>query len=138
MSKKITYLFLALAVGFAARSQQVKFAGTADKKFEGSKIVLYNRATNDHDSAFVKDGKFAFTLSFKEPTIYMFYSEYEMKAKGGYAPYGIMVTEPGTVKIDADIPNFSESKVSGAKENDLYKKFSSESGKAQQKIMDDL
>jgi len=139
MFRKVKSLILvALLASFAAYAQDVKFSGTADRKFDGNKIVLYNHATGDHDSAFIKDGKFLFTVRFKEPTRYMFYSELEMKTKGGYAPYGIMVTEAGTIKIDADVENFANSKVSGSKENELYKSFAAQSNKAQEKIMDEL
>jgi len=139
MLRRTIYIFACLLLaGLNSYSQEVKFAGTADKKFDGNKIVLYNRATNDHDSAVIKDGKFAFNVSFKEPTIYLFYSQHEMKTKGGYTPYGIMVTEPGTIKIDADVENFSDSKVSGSKENELYKGFAEKGSKAQQKIMNEL
>lgn len=127
-----------LFTGLATYAQEVKFTGTADKKFDGNKIVLYNRATGDHDSAVLKNGKFVFTVSFKEPTRYFFYSDFQLKTKGGYSPYGILVTEPGTVKIEADVENFSDSKVKGAKENELYNGFASVSSKAQKKIIDDL
>lgn len=139
MFKKLQYLIAGLLLtGLASYAQEVKFAGTADKKYDGNKIILYNRATGDHDSAILKDGRFVFTVSFKEPTRYMFYSALELKTKGGYSPYGILVTEPGTIKIDADLENFSDSKVSGSKENALYKSFSAESGKAQERVMNTL
>src|SRR5687767_3982437 len=94
---KNTFLIAALLLTtLVTYAQEVKFTGTADKKFDGNKVILYNRATNDHDSAVIQDGKFVLTVSFKEPTRYFFYSQYEQKAKGGYAPYGILVTEPGT------------------------------------------
>lgn len=130
-------LALLLLCRLASYAQEIKFEGISDKKFDGNKIVIYNR-TGLHDSAFIKDGRFSFTLPFKEPGVYMFYSESEMKAKGGYSPYAIMIAEPGTVKIKADVENFSNSKVSGSKENTLYKSFAEKSGKAQEKIMDEL
>ena len=63
-----------LLTGLASLAQEVKFSGTADKKYDGNKIVLYNRATGDHDSAVLKDGKFVLTVSFKEPTRYFFFT----------------------------------------------------------------
>jgi peroxiredoxin len=139
MLKRATYLIAALLfAGLNSYAQKLTFTGKADKKYDGNKIVLYNRATGDHDSAFVKNGKFAFTVSYKEPTRYFFYSDFERKTKGGYAPFGIVVTKPGTIKIDADIENFSNSKIKGSKENELYSSFASESSKAQKKIRDEL
>ena len=126
-----------LICGITSTAQEVKFSGTADKKFDGDKIVIYNR-TGLHDSVFIKDGRFSYTVPYKEPGLYMFYSELEMKTKGGYTPYAIMVTEPGTIQINANVENLSDSKVSGSKENALYKSFSAQSGKAQEKVMNTL
>src|SRR4051812_48876455 len=101
MYKKVKYLIAVLLfTGLASYAQEVKFTGTADKKYDGNKIVLYNRAIGDHDSAVLQDGKFVIAVPFKEPTRYFFYSDMERKAKGGYSPFGILVTEPGTIKID--------------------------------------
>ena len=139
MFNKTKYLFTSLLfIVLGSSAQEIKFAGTTDKKFDGNKIVLYNRATGDHDSAVIQNGKFAFTVKFKEPTRYFFYSQFEQKTKGGYSPYGILVTEPGTVIVNADAESFSNTKVKGAKENDLYKRFAEISSKVQKKIMDDL
>lgn len=137
MLKKVTYLIAGLLLsGSASFAQQIIFSGEADKKYDGSKVVLYTSSYND--SAFVKDGKFQFTITFKEPTQYLFYSDFELKAKGGYSPYGVLVTEPGTVKMDADLANFMATKVSGAKENDLYKAYNAEEAKARKKIITQL
>jgi peroxiredoxin len=139
MFNKTKYLFASLLfIVFGSYAQDLKFAGTADKKFDGNKIVIYNRATATHDSAVIKDGKFEFVLKFQEPSLYMFYSQFEQKTKGGYSPYGILVTEPGVIKIAADVESFSNTKVSGAKENDLYKNYSAKSSKANQEIMKEL
>lgn len=139
MFRKQKYLIAVLALmSLTSHAQDVKFSGTADKKYDGNKIIIYNRAVNLHDSAVIKDGRFVFTVPFKEPTLYMFYSQLEAKTNGGYSPYGIMVTQPGTIEINADVLNFSDTKVSGSKENDLYKSFAEKSGMAQQKIMDEL
>lgn len=138
MFKKVKILItVGLLVSCTSRAQEVKFAGTSDKKFDGNKIIIYNRS-GLHDSVVIKNGTFVFTVPFKEPELFMFYSQLEMKAKGGYSPYGILVTEPGTIKIDADAENFSDSKVSGSKENELYKSFAEKGNKAQEKIMDEL
>lgn len=139
MFKKATYLVAGLLFsGLASLAQEVKFEGTADKKFDGNKIMFYNRATGDHDSAIIQDGRFTITTTFKEPTRYMFYSVYEAKTKGGYSPYGVLVTEPGTIKMEADVEDFAKTKVRGAKENELFNSFAEVSGQAQKKIMDEL
>ena len=131
MFSKGKYILAGLLItGLASFSQTVKFAGTADEKYNGSKVILYNRATGDHDSATLKDGRFELNVSYKEPSVYYFYSQYEMKTKGGYTPFGIMVTEPGTVNIEASMENFTASRVKGAKEYDLYSAYNKKSGDA--------
>jgi peroxiredoxin len=138
MFNKLKYLIAGLLfTGLTSYAQEIKFSGTADKKFDGDKIVIYNR-TGLHDSAFIKDGQFSFVVPFREPGTFMFYSEAEMKAKGGYSPYSILVTGPGIININADVENFSDSKVSGSKENALFKSFTKVSNEEQEKIMNEL
>lgn len=138
MFTKVKYLItFLLFVSLSSYAQEEKFAGKADKKFDGNKIIIYNRS-GLQDSAIIKDGKFVFSVPFKEPGLFMFFSQLESKNKGGYIPYGILVTEPGTIHINADVENFAASKVSGSKENDLYKSFSEKGGKAQQQIINEL
>jgi peroxiredoxin len=139
MSSKGSYFIVVLLfAGLISNAQNITFSGRANKKYDGNKIVLYNRITGDHDSTYLKDGKFVFTVTFKEPTRYYFYSDFERKAKGGYIPTGVIVTKPCTIKIDADIENFHDSKFKGSKEDELYSSFSAETNKAQKKIIDDL
>ena len=139
MFTKLKFLFTCLLLTcLTSYAQEVKFSGTADKKFDGNKIVLYNRSTGDHDSVVIQDGRFVFIVPFKEPTVYFFYSTLEVKTKGGYAPFGIMVTEPGTIRIKANVESLPDSKISGSKDNELYLSLSAKNNKAQQKIMDDL
>jgi peroxiredoxin len=138
MFTKVKFLIaFGLLASVTTSAQNVKFEGTADKKFDGNQIIIYNR-DGLHDSALIKDGAFDFSVPFKDPGLYMFYSQLEMKTKGGYSPYGILVTEPGIIRIGADVENFADSKVTGSKENDLYKSFSEKSGKAQHNMMDEL
>ena len=138
MKNKLGYLIIGfLLTSLYTFGQEIKFSGTADKKLDGNKIVFYDR-NGLHDSATIKDGKFNFTMPFKEPGLVMLFSKLELKNKGSYSPYAILITEPGIIKIDADVENFSDTKVSGSKENGLYKSFSAKSNVDRQKIMDEL
>jgi peroxiredoxin len=127
-NKKTVLLILLFSATLFTQAQEVKFAGTADKKYDGNKVVLYNRATGDHDSATVRDGKFVLTTTFKGSSRYFFYSDYELKTKHGYTPFGIVITKPGTILVKADMENFSASKIKGSKENidDLTNKYGQE------------
>jgi len=117
---------------------QVIFQGTADTVYNGKVLILYNRITNDHDSAIVVNGKFQIALTFKEPTRYMFYSKYEAKKKGGYAPYGIVISKPGTVAFKADMETIANSKIENAPDNALYNDFMKGGSAARQQMQDKL
>jgi peroxiredoxin len=126
------------AANAQSTNEKILFKGTADAKYDGNMIMLYNRSTNDMDSALIQNGRFEISVNYKEPSRYMFYSKYEQKNKGGYAPWGIIVTKPGTVQIKAKVDSLSASIVNGAPENDLYNQYSSVSMAAQKKIMEQL
>ncbi|WP_158795629.1 TlpA disulfide reductase family protein [Pedobacter sp. L105] len=107
----------------AQQAEKITFEGTTDQIYDGSKLILYNHATKDHDSVTVKNGTFSISVAYKGPSRYMFYSEFEAKKKHGYAPYGILVARPGVVNIKADLETIANSVVKDAPDNDLYNQF---------------
>jgi peroxiredoxin len=119
-------------------TEKIVFKGSADPIYNGAVIVIYNRGVSLVDSAKVENGNFAFTVPYKEPSSYMFYSKYEAKKKGGYMPYGILVAGPETVNIKADMGNIANSVISNAPENDLYTAFVKSGKAAKQKVTDQL
>jgi peroxiredoxin len=125
-------------ISIHTRAQEVNFTATTDKKFDGNKIVIYNNRIGVHDSEFFKDGRLEIKVPFKEPTVYYFYSDLERTTKGGYSPFGILVTQPGNVTIKTDVENFGKSEVIGSKENDIFKSYTAAKLQAQEKIMDQL
>jgi len=120
------------------RIQHIVFKGTADTSYNGATLILYNKITGDHDSVAIANGRFEISVPFKEPSRYMFYSKYEVKKKGGYAPFGIIVTKPGEINLKADMETFSNSVVSDDPENDLYVGFNNGGLPARQVIIDKL
>jgi len=119
---KLTMLFIACVTVNLVKAQDGEsaiFKGTADAKYNGQKLIIYNHAINLHDSVTVVDGKFELRVPFKEPGRYMFYSDYERKKKGGYTPYGILVTKSGTVDLNADMETLANSAVKNDPENEL-------------------
>lgn len=116
-----TVLLLMSTVLLSYGQQTVRFEGTVTGPWEGYSIGLYNNVTGDRDSAIIENGKFVIERPFTIPTRHLFYSTYDTKVKGGYAPFGILVDKPGTIQIDLDIEKgFSESKVSGSAPHALY------------------
>jgi len=119
-------------------NQRVIFKGTADTTYNGAMLILYNKITGDHDSVAIANGRFQIAVPYKEPSRYMFYSEYELKHKGGYSPYGIIITGPGEIQLKANMENFSQTVVFDDPENDLYVAFNNAGMPARQAIMDKL
>ncbi|MDB4925987.1 TlpA disulfide reductase family protein [Mucilaginibacter sp.] len=139
--KKIILSILMFGCSLIASAQEkpeekIIFKGSADPVYNGSVIVIYNKSIGVLDSAKVENGNFAFTVPYKEPSRYMFYSKYEAKKKGGYAPYGILITSPETVNIKADMETLANSAIGNAPENDLYMAFVKAGNAGRQKVMD--
>jgi len=144
MKKRILVLIILSLIGNAKLfaqtdvKQLVVFEGTTDAAYNGQKIIIYNHAINLHDSVTVVNGKFKISAPYKEPGRYMFYSDYERKKKGGYAPYGILVSKPGTIDLKADMDTLANSVVLNDPENELYTAFIKEGAPARQQIQDKL
>jgi len=142
--KTITHcvLFLLITNLVSAQLKEEKnlviFRGTADTIYNGSTLVLYNKAVAAHDSVQVNHGKFEIIVPYKGPARYMFYSKFELKKKGGYSPYGILVSEPGIIQINANMETLSNSVVKNAPENERYMAFTKEGNAGRQGINDKL
>lgn len=134
----VSAIILLAGSAFAQTNNTVIFSGKADTAYNGKMVILYNKITGDHDSTLVANGRFEISVPYKEPSRYMFYSKYEVKKKGGYAPFGIIVTNPGRIQLNADMETFSNSTAPGNKENDLYLSFIKEGAPARQQIIDKL
>lgn len=133
-----------LLIGNAAFAQLkneknvVVFKGITDTIYNGCIFVLYNKAMGAHDSVQVNNGKFEITVPYKGPTRYMFYSKYELNKKGGYAPYGILISEPGIILINANMENLSNSVIKNSPENELYSAFTKDGDSGRQGVTDKL
>jgi len=145
MKRKVSIFctfFLLVAGGVSAQMKKemntIVFKGTAYNYYNGSTLVIYNKAMDTHDSVQVEHGEFELSVPYKGPSRYMFYSKYELKQKGGYAPYGILISEPGIIHINADMQTLSNSVISGALENDYYTGFTRNGNAGRQKINDQL
>lgn len=113
-------LFIGMVISLYGQ-QTVRFEGTVVGPWQGHSIGLYNNITGDRDSAIIENGKFVIELPYTIPTRHLFYSTYDTKVKGGYAPFGILVDKPGSIQVELDIEKgFIASKVSGSEPHDLY------------------
>ncbi|WP_164126348.1 TlpA disulfide reductase family protein [Sphingobacterium luzhongxinii] len=124
--RSIRLVILFIVLPFAVVSQTTDktiFVGKVDPKFNGTKVFLYNNITGDGDTSVVKDGAWRMEIPYTVPTRHMLASEAESKKHGGYAPFGVLVEEPGLVTIEGDLESFYMSKVSGSKAHDVLNQY---------------
>jgi thiol-disulfide isomerase/thioredoxin len=146
MSKtfKLMILFVALIAMNKVKAQDsaaqlIVFQGTTDAKYNGEYVHIYNHLLNEkHDSVLVVNGTFTFKRQFKEPTRYMFYSSFEIKAKHGYSPFGILVDHPSVIHFAADMESLVNSKITGSSAQDVYNRFNEQTEPGQKSMMDKL
>lgn len=127
-----------LAAFSQAPADKIIFKGTADTAYNGRQIVLYNKATKDHDSATVVNGRFELIVKYKEPSVYFFYSKFELAKNHGYAPFGVLVPKAGEVTFKADMESLGKSVIGNDPENDLYLSFTKAGMPARQKMADQM
>lgn len=139
MKKILLFIVLAVGVHKAIAQGNIVIEGTADPKYNGEYVHIYNNALKEkHDSTIIANGKFSFTRLFKEPTRYYFYSSYEIRTKHGYAPFGILIDRPSTVKLAADMDSFTKSKITGSAAQEVYDSYSAKTGNLEAAMMDKL
>ena len=121
-------------------AQNVVINGTAETKYEGAKIYAYLPSGTWQDSATVHEGKFVFNLPYTGAVRYYFFSQREVAIKGGYTPYGVIVAAPGSLTMEANMENFSATKVTGSAEQALYEEYAAgnKMRQEQQTAMDQL
>ncbi len=114
-------MFLLLAACAPEKPGEIVFEGTVTGPWEGHRVHLYNNLTNERDSAEIIDGRFTITRPFKEPTRHLFFSTYDTRVRRGYAPFGVLIDEPGNISIELDIEEgFTGAAVSGSLSHELY------------------
>jgi len=145
MRKRLKFILLiALAVISKVQAQDtgspmIVIEGTADEKYNGEFVHIYNHLLNEkHDSVMIINGAFMFKRPFKEATMYMFYSSFEVKIKHGYAPFGILVDHPSVIDLNADMESMPNSKVTGSDAQNVYAKFNEETKPLEKNLMDKL
>ena len=126
LMRSIRLVILFIVLSFAAMAQTAHktiFVGKVDPKYNGTKVFLYNNITGDGDTTVVQDGAWRMEIPFTVATRHMLASEAESIKHGGYAPFGVLVEEPGVVTIEGDLESFYTSKVSGSKAHDVLNQY---------------
>jgi len=116
--RKIVYAGLMVALAVPAMAQKtVVIKGTVSGDTKGyNKVYIYGTGVKQ-DSTEIHDGRFEFSLPFEESILPLMYLQYDLKLKGMYSPFGVLVETPGTVTIsDIDITKgLGSGKVAGIK-----------------------
>lgn len=121
MIRKLSLLFTVFGCAFAHAQQTVRFEGTVTGPWQGHAIYLYNNITGDKDSARIENGRFVMKRPFGIPTRYLFYTSYDIEVNKGYAPFGILVEKPGTIRFAFAIDSgLVSSNVRGSEPHALY------------------
>ncbi|WP_166785131.1 TlpA family protein disulfide reductase [Sphingobacterium psychroaquaticum] len=102
---------------------KVVLEGRVDRKFDNTKVFLYNNITGENDTAVVRDGAWRMERPFSGPTRHMLAAEAESKKHGGYAPFGILIGEPSKIIIEGDLESFYTAQVSGSKAHDVLNAY---------------
>ncbi|SHG34869.1 TlpA disulfide reductase family protein [Pedobacter caeni] len=144
MNIKNTILLLMVVFAFNKvmaqnKNELIVFQGTANSKYNGEYVHIYNNMLGKmHDSVQVVNGTFTFKKSFIEPGMYSFYSGFELRTKGGYAPFSVLVDRPSTLQLKADMESFSGTSVKGSDAQEIYESFSEKINEERNKMMDEL
>jgi thiol-disulfide isomerase/thioredoxin len=134
-----TCLLLVLLSRGVAQSQKeatITIIGTVRGDTKGHhKIYSYSR-NRKKDSVEIKEGKFTLVLPFVQPDMELFYTEYEVKQRGMYAPFALLVDRPGVIYLkDIDLAKgLHETRVEGLKSAELYQSYALRQRVVYQKI----
>ncbi len=133
LSMKNLFYLIALAVAIqacnqpqnqnTATSNQIIVNGVADKAYNGQSVMLVNQSVTQRDTAEIVNGHFQIKMPFKQAADYRFYGYNQATNSNSETHYDVLVAQPGTIAIKADMANLEKSVVTGAPDNDLYQSF---------------
>lgn len=135
--KKIFALLLLPSFVFA---QTVVIKGKFSGDTKGNnKVYIYGNGVKN-DSAVMVDGSFEFKLPFEKPFLPLFYTEYDKNVKRMYAPYQVLVEQPGEIILSGgDITKGMASfKVSGMKSAEDYSELRTQQTAVYKKVNDQV
>lgn len=131
--KKIAFAFAAIVsqAGGLMAQNNVVIRGTVKGDLQGHRQVYVYGPEITSDTAYIENGKFEFTIPYKEGMIPIFYDEYDVQIKKGVSPYMVLVDRPGVINLDGiDIAKgLVTARVSGMKSAEDYLAYSRESEK---------
>ena len=129
MRQLFLLLTLTGAVITTNAQRDIVFAGTADSRYDGEYVFIYNNALKEgKDSAKIVDGKFTITRPFKEASGYYFFSGYQYRKDHGYSPFVVLVEKPSTIHLATDMADFHNTLITGSEAQSIYDDYAHKTG----------
>ena len=129
MRRLFLFLTLSGAIITTNAQQNIVFSGTADPKFDGEYVFIYNNALKEgKDSVKIVDGKFTISRPFKEASGYYFFSGYQYRKDHGYSPFVVLVEKPSTIHLATDMADFHNTVITGSDAQHIYDDYANKTG----------
>jgi thiol-disulfide isomerase/thioredoxin len=148
LDKKLEEIFGETAVEKKTDGKTVTIIGNVIGDTKGYNKIFYYASGTKVDSAEIVNGQFKLTLPFAALFTQLFYTQYEVKTRGSYRPFPLLIDQPGTItftnmKIE---DGFFGATIEGSEtaalyhsyvkqQNDVYKKVNDQVAKFRDSIM---
>jgi thiol-disulfide isomerase/thioredoxin len=119
-----------------ASPETLVIEGTVHGDTKGYQTVyIYSNPLSFKDSALIQDGTFRYETEYRHPVRYLLYSGYDVKEKGWYVPMGLLIDQPGEIKVELNIEEgFHQADVSGLPTHAIYEDFQRQCDSLEQEI----
>ena len=139
MKKTINLLLLTL-FSTAALAQKktdatVVLNGNVTGDTKGFNQIYFYKGGGKQDSTTIVNGKFKITLPFEGTFPELFYTQYDIKARGGYRPSLVLIDKPGVLNISFKIEDgFKKMQIIGSPTTVSYNSFVQQQDEVYRKV----
>jgi thiol-disulfide isomerase/thioredoxin len=105
-----------------------------------NKVYCYGDGIPQELSQELKNGFVEFNIPFDKPAYYLFCTQYDIKVKGGYQPFGVLIDQPGAVTIVMENveTGLNSATITGPTSAVLFKSFSNDKKKIYGQIFESV
>lgn len=141
LMRYILLAFLSIAVNTYAQGnkEQIIIKGTINGDTKGfNKVYCYGEGIPKGLVQEITNGNFEFIIPFDKPVFPRFYTEYDLKVRNGYMPFGVLIDKPGLVIITVGNidSGFVSSNVTGILSAVLYQTFNDDAARIDEQIVE--
>lgn len=110
---------------------------TGDTK--GFDTIYFYSSGSPLDSVAIHGNMFEVRFPFHKTSTRLFFTQYEMKSRGGYRPFPLLVDRPGVIHLEMDIKDgFYGAVITGSKTTVLYNEFLHKQSQMYKRVTDKL